>query len=75
MHESIQTQLMSANLDICNQNVADINILSLFWFHMDESGLMVRCTIAEGIGVFGEATGGLKLSENHLVNRRFQSDT
>ena len=69
---------MSANLDLCNQNVAAlaaINILSLFWFHMSESGLMVRCTIAEGIGVFGEVTGGLKLSENHLVDRRFQSDT
>lgn len=42
---------------------------------MDESGLMVRCMIAEGIRVFGEASGGLKLSEYHLVDKRFQSET
>lgn len=41
---------------LSNQNLAAfaaILSLSLFWFHMDESGLMVRCMIAEGIGVFG----------------------
>lgn len=78
IHESILNKLMTRSRTyaskfgcICRHYYSVVVLVSHGWKWIN--GMIYDCS-GNG-GIFGEPSRGLKLSENHLVDKRFQSET